>query len=152
MFSLARTAFARPARAFSTSTRAQDMARLTLIGRLAKEPEVRTTKTEKEYVAYTIVTKKYGHEAQEDVPTFHRILSFHASQNAYLLKMQKGSLVHVEAEYEMREGDRNAEPGSYANQRQIFLRHENIRLLTRPKPPANASETSEDHSSEESHR
>ena len=37
--------------AFSTSaSRAADLAKLTLIGRLGKDPEVKTTKTDKEYV------------------------------------------------------------------------------------------------------
>ena len=43
--------------AFSTtSSRASDMAKLTLIGRLGRDPEVRTTKTEKEYVSYALAS------------------------------------------------------------------------------------------------
>ena len=41
--------------AFSTSaSRAADLAKLTLIGRLGKDPEVKTTKTDKEYVTYVL--------------------------------------------------------------------------------------------------
>ena len=40
---------------FSTSaSRAADLAKLTLIGRLGKDPEVKTTKTDKEYVTYVL--------------------------------------------------------------------------------------------------
>lgn len=43
--------------AFSTtSSRAVDMAKLTLIGRLGRDPEVRTTKTDREYVSYAQIT------------------------------------------------------------------------------------------------
>lgn len=38
------------AQAFSSTSRTSDMAKLVLIGRLGKDPEVRYTKNEKEYV------------------------------------------------------------------------------------------------------
>lgn len=86
--------------------------------------------------------------------TWHTILSFRESANAYLTTIQKGSQVYVEAAYELREPDRNAEPDSPAAQRQIFLRHgmylwslsvsilmassEAIKVLSRPKSSTSA--------------
>jgi len=94
---------------------------------------VRQTKAEKEYVAYTVVTQKYPRPSDDgDVnsgSTFHRVLSFADHHNAYLAKIPKGSLVYVEAAYEIREPDRDAEAGSYAATRQVFLRHENLRVI-----------------------
>ena len=44
--------------AFSTSAScAADLAKLTLIGRLGKDPEVKTTKTDKEYVTYVLKSR-----------------------------------------------------------------------------------------------
>lgn len=56
--------------AFSTTPRLQaDLAKLVLIGRLGKNPEVRTTRSDKEYVSYVrlLVLSQFG--------TRHRNLS-----------------------------------------------------------------------------
>jgi hypothetical protein len=55
--------------------------------------------------------------------TWHRILSFGPSNNTYLRTLTKGSLVYVEANYELREPEPTADPDTPAGQRQIFLRH-----------------------------
>lgn len=55
--------------------------------------------------------------------TWHRILSFNNSANNYLRNLLRGSRVYVEASLEIREPDRDAEPGSPAATRQVFLRH-----------------------------
>ncbi|KAF7978350.1 hypothetical protein HWV62_995 [Athelia sp. TMB] len=125
------------ARAFSTSTaRSSDVAKLILIGRLGKNPEVRVSKNDKEYVSYTVATQNYpppppnpDGSRQESKTTWHNILSFNPSANAYLSKLQKGSQVYVEANFELREPEHGADPESFQGQRQIFLRHETIRVL-----------------------
>jgi len=55
--------------------------------------------------------------------TWHRILSFSESNNKWLQTLQKGSKVYVEAAYELKEPDPEADPSTPNGQRQIFLRH-----------------------------
>lgn len=127
-------------RAFTTSaSRSSDLSKLVLIGRLGKDPEVRTTKTDKEYVSYTVATTNYpppppnpDGTREESKTTWHHILSFNPGANAYLRHLAKGSQVYVEANFELREPDSSADPSSPQGQRQIFLRHEMIRVLKAP--------------------
>ncbi|KAI0952557.1 hypothetical protein AcV7_008316 [Taiwanofungus camphoratus] len=141
-------------RAFSTSaSRSADLAKLILIGRLGKDPELRFTKNNKEYVQYTVATTNYpppppstdGCELfflphltrfnnetlarVEPKTTWHTILSFSPAANNYLRHLSRGSQVFVEANFELREPDPSADPDTPQGQRQIFLRHESIRLL-----------------------
>jgi single-stranded DNA-binding protein len=138
------------ARAFSTSTsRSADISKLILVGRLGKDPEVRTTKNDKEYVSYTVATTNYpppppGPDGvrPETKTTWHHILSFNPNVNNYLRNLQKGSHVYVEANFELREPEPNADPESPQGQRQIFLRHETIRVLrSAGLNPSSSSET-----------
>ncbi|KAI1789021.1 nucleic acid-binding protein [Ganoderma leucocontextum] len=129
----ARTALRASSRAFSTSSpRAADMAKLCLIGRLGKEPELRYTKTNKEYVAYVVATANSTAPEAEPTTTWHHVLSFLPHSSNYLRSLKKGSLVYVEASYEVRQPDANADPNSPEGQRQIFLKHENLRVLRQP--------------------
>ncbi|KAI0676985.1 hypothetical protein C8Q78DRAFT_1073735 [Trametes maxima] len=143
MFSLTRSAVARASsRAFSTTpSRSTDMAKLVLIGRLGKEPEVRYTKTNKEYVSYTIATSNNTPTAEGVQPTttWHHVLSFNPGANNYLRTLRRGSLVYAETNFELRQPDPNADPESPEGQRQIFLRHEQIRVLR--QPPRDKEET-----------
>ncbi|KZO92177.1 hypothetical protein CALVIDRAFT_541192 [Calocera viscosa TUFC12733] len=128
-------------RLFSTSSsRATDIAKLILVGRLGGEPQVRLTRNEKEYISYVVATTNYappiGDDGARADPTtsWHRVLSFNPNQNEYLKSLQKGSQVYVEANFETREPLPDAEPGTPGSQRQIFLRHETLRVLSRPRP------------------
>jgi len=147
MLSAIRTAASRSSvRAFSTSVpRAADLAKLTLVGRLIRDPEVRQTRNDKEFVTYTVATQNYpppppdaNGERPKPTSTYHKVLSFQEHPNKYLRTLQKGSLVYVEAGFELREPEKDADPNTPQGQRQIFLKHENIRVLTRPyvKPEA----------------
>ncbi|ESK93717.1 single-stranded dna-binding protein [Moniliophthora roreri MCA 2997] len=142
MFSAIRTAASSRAatRAFSTSTRTLDVAKLTLIGRLGREPEVKKTKNDMEFVTYTVATNSYppasaDENSERPAPrtSWHRVLSFSEGSNRYLKTLKKGSLVYVEAAYELREPDQDADPSTPQGQRQIFLKHESIRVLSTPK-------------------
>ena len=55
--------------------------------------------------------------------SWHTIFCFNALANAFLRTIPKGSHVYVEANYELRDADPEAEAGSPSAQRQIFLRH-----------------------------
>jgi hypothetical protein len=46
----------RPKLFSTTASRASDVAKLILVGRLGKDPEVRTSKNDKEYVSYVVVS------------------------------------------------------------------------------------------------
>jgi hypothetical protein len=50
-------------------------------------------------------------------------MSFSPGANTYLRNLTKGSHVYVEASFELREPDLNAEPETPQGQKQIFLRH-----------------------------
>ncbi|GBE79364.1 single-strand binding protein family-domain-containing protein [Sparassis latifolia] len=144
MFSLSnRVSAARASlRAFSTTpSRSADLAKLMLIGRLGKDPEVRTTKNNKEYVQYTVATTNYppgppnaDGSRGDKTTTWHSVLSFNNSANAFLRTLKKGSQVFVEANFELREPDPSADPDTPQGQRQIFLRHESIRVLRSNRP------------------
>ncbi|KAK2466433.1 hypothetical protein APHAL10511_002075 [Amanita phalloides] len=150
MFFTIRAAASRVAsvRSFSTSsTRAADLAKLTLIGSLAKDPETRQTRHEKEYVMYTIATQNFpppppeaNGERRPSTATFHRLLSFNEHANRFLQTLKKGTKVYAEANYELREPEAGADPTSPQGQRQIFLRHEQLRVLTFPKRQTDESE------------
>ncbi|KAG5644566.1 hypothetical protein DXG03_008140 [Asterophora parasitica] len=142
MFGAIRAAASRSSvRAFSTSTpRAADLAKLVLIGHLARDPESRQTKNDREFVTYTVATTNYpppppdaNGERRAAASTFHRVLSFQEGSNRYLQTLKKGSKVYVEANFELREPEPGADPSTPQGQRQIFLKHETIRVLSRPK-------------------
>ncbi|VDB90080.1 unnamed protein product [Peniophora sp. CBMAI 1063] len=137
----ARRALAAPtSRAFSTSRAARaDVAKLILVGRLGRDPELRTTRNDKEYVAYTVATSNYppppanpdGTRPPAET-TWHNVYSFHDGANAFLRTLSRGAHVYVEANYELRETDTGVE-GAPKN-KQVFLRHETLRVLGRPQP------------------
>lgn len=55
--------------------------------------------------------------------SWHTIFSFNPTLNTFLRTIPKGAHVYVEAGYELRDADPDAEAGSANAQRQIFLRH-----------------------------
>ncbi|KAI0939642.1 hypothetical protein AcW1_004603 [Taiwanofungus camphoratus] len=85
---------------------------------------------------YTVATTNYpppppstDGSRVEPKTTWHTILSFSPAANNYLRHLSRGSQVFVEANFELREPDPSADPDTPQGQRQIFLRHESIRLL-----------------------
>jgi len=72
--------------------------------------------------------------------SWHHVLSFNPGANEFLRTIPKGTNVYVEANYELREPDTAAEPNSPQAQRQIFLRHDNIRVLRYPASHAQPEE------------
>ncbi|KAH9927123.1 uncharacterized protein BXZ73DRAFT_102711 [Epithele typhae] len=137
MFNLSatRAALRAPARAFSTSAvRGRDMAKLTLIGRLGQDPEVRVAKNDAEYVTYTVGTSTSRPAPDSDTPAtqWHRIVAFNSTAKEYLTTVKKGSLVFVEADYDVRQPDPEASPDTPEGQRMILLRHRELNVLRAP--------------------
>jgi len=64
------------------------------------------------------------------------VLSFLPGSNKYLQTLKAGSKVYVEAAYEIREPEADADPSTPQGQRQIFLRHESIKVISGPKGKA----------------
>ncbi|KAG5653089.1 hypothetical protein H0H81_002388 [Sphagnurus paluster] len=133
MFGIIRNATSRSSiRTFATTTpRASDLSKLVLIGNLIRDPEIRQTKNDKEFVTYTVATTNYppppvdaNGERRPSTSTFHRILSFQEHSNRYLQTLKKGSKVYVEANFELREPEPDADPSTP---------QETIRVLSRPK-------------------
>ncbi|KZW04186.1 hypothetical protein EXIGLDRAFT_828104 [Exidia glandulosa HHB12029] len=125
----------------SASARAYSVSKLTLLGHLASDPEVRTTKNEKEYIAYTVATTNYpppppGPDGTrpESTSSFHKIFSFSDGANNYIKTLRKGALVYVEANFELRETRETTENGEILGvQRQVFCRHETLRVIKHSK-------------------
>ncbi|CCA67207.1 hypothetical protein PIIN_01040 [Serendipita indica DSM 11827] len=120
--------------------------KLFLVGRLGREPEVRTTKSEKEYVSYVVATTNYpppppSADGTRPDPgtTWHRVLCFNPNMNNYLRTLTRGTRVYVEANLEVRDPQPDAPAGSSASMRQVFLRHEALRVLDRKQQPRDES-------------
>ncbi|PFH52607.1 hypothetical protein AMATHDRAFT_139648, partial [Amanita thiersii Skay4041] len=132
----------------SSPSRSSDVAKLILVGSLLRNPELRLTKNDKEYVMYTVATNNYpppplgpNGERRPSTSTFHRVISFNEHNNRYLQTLNKGTKVYVEANFELREPEAGADPSTPQGQRQIFLRHENLRVLSWPRRPVSEDET-----------
>ncbi|KAF9452148.1 hypothetical protein P691DRAFT_697651 [Macrolepiota fuliginosa MF-IS2] len=142
------------ARAFSTSRpAAADLAKLTLIGRVARDPETRLTKNEKEFLAYTVITTSSTNTNQGErqiVRTFHRVLCFDPSHIEFLRRLKKGSKVYVQADYTIKEPEQGADPTTPQGQRHIFLTHESIKVLSPPRVVPEPTESTETGSTESS--
>ncbi|PAV21097.1 single-stranded dna-binding protein [Pyrrhoderma noxium] len=138
-------------RLFSTSARRQfDVAKLTLIGRLGAEPETKTTANGKEYLTYTVATTNFpppppnpDGSRPSARTSWHQIFCFTPSAFDTLRYARKGAHVYVECNYELRDPEPHAEPGSPQSHRQIFLRHDHFRILKNSKPASEEEEIPE---------
>ncbi|KAG5286966.1 ssDNA binding protein [Histoplasma ohiense] len=88
-------------RSFS-STRANSLARISIVGNLGNPPEIRATSSGRELVNYSVATS-YG--PKEDRQTsWWRITSFvpEGASRDHLLGLPKGTLMYVEGDASMR--------------------------------------------------
>ncbi|QKX61079.1 uncharacterized protein TRUGW13939_08225 [Talaromyces rugulosus] len=122
------------ARSFSSSP-AHSLARLTITGRLAAEPELSSTSTG-EIVKYAVATSSGPKDNRQT--SWFRIASFvpDGPSRAYLLGLPKGSLVLVEGDatirnYEDTEGKRHST---------LSIVQRNIEVLKRGTPSEEQSE------------
>ncbi|KDN50004.1 hypothetical protein RSAG8_01340, partial [Rhizoctonia solani AG-8 WAC10335] len=133
-----------PARSAFPPTRG--FARLTLIGRLGADPELKTASTGSEYVKYTIVTDSPSRPLPDGtypprVPTWHNIISFIPPTYPKLTSLRRGAHVYVEATYEMRKLEATED---FPARQVVSLRHEKIKVLNKgPNADAPAEHSEE---------
>ncbi|KAI5854628.1 putative ssDNA binding protein [Tricharina praecox] len=125
-------------RSFSTSSARGTMAKISIIGRLAADPELATSNDGKEYMKYTVGSSyKSG---GEDKVSWFRVAAFEAYSKNYLLALRKGTLVYVEGNIRTRILDVEGKSVTSFDiaQRQIYA-------LSRPKSASPEEEGEEEH-------
>ncbi|KAJ1311281.1 hypothetical protein OPQ81_009779 [Rhizoctonia solani] len=133
-----------PARSAFPATRG--FARLTLIGRLGTDPELKTASNGSEYVKYTVVTDNPSRALPDGTypprsSTWHKIVSFIPPSYPKLTSLRRGAQVYVEATFEMRKLEANEE---FPARQIVSLRHDKIQVLDKgPNADAPAEHSSE---------
>jgi len=129
MFSILRTSSVASARrAFSTSYVSCSFAKVTLVGRLASEPEISNTSTGKEMIRYAIGV----YAGIDKPPTWYKFVGFEPNERdkAYLASLPKGTLVFAEGDANLRSYD--DEEGKKRVSFEVI--HRTIKTICRPKP------------------
>ncbi|KAJ9127406.1 hypothetical protein QFC24_000813 [Naganishia onofrii] len=111
-----RTASMVQARTFASTPNALDFARVSMVGRLVRDPEVRKTKNDQDYVTYDLAVSQGFTAADEHgnrqvkPANFYKIWSFRENTIPGLTSLTKGTRVIVEADItlEPREGEDGA--------------------------------------------
>ncbi|KAI9818439.1 MAG: ssDNA-binding protein, mitochondrial [Pycnora praestabilis] len=112
-----------------TSTPRANLAKMTIVGRLAAEPELTATSTGQEMVRYAVGTS-YGPKDNKQTSWF-RVASFEneGPRRDYLMGLQKGTLVYLEGDASMRTFD-----DSEGKQRSaLSIVQRTIEVLKRPE-------------------
>ncbi|CUA76854.1 hypothetical protein RSOLAG22IIIB_02330 [Rhizoctonia solani] len=118
-----------PARSAFPPTRG--FARLTLIGRIGGEPELKTASNGSEYVKYTVVTDNPTRPLPDGTypprsSTWHNITSFIPPTYERLTSLRRGAHVYVEATYDMKKLPATEE---FPARQMVSLRHDKIIVL-----------------------
>ncbi|KAA6412121.1 MAG: ssDNA binding [Lasallia pustulata] len=121
-------------RAFST-TPPRPIAKITIVGRLAAEPELTATSSGQEMVRYAVGTS-YGPRENRQT-NWWRVASFapEGPARAYLTGLEKGTLVYVEGDCSMR----SFENSEGKMQSALSVVQQKIEVLKRPEPKSEAS-------------
>ncbi|KAF2028397.1 hypothetical protein EK21DRAFT_69827 [Setomelanomma holmii] len=115
-------------RAFST-TRPSQLARMTVVGRLAAAPEEVTVAGDRTLVRYAIGTS-YG-KGEKAKTSWFRIASFvEGAQKDFLLSVPRGSLLYVDADARM---ETFADKETGAPRSNLSLVARNFDVLSRPR-------------------
>ncbi|MCJ1380712.1 ssDNA-binding protein, mitochondrial [Xylographa soralifera] len=121
-------------RLFSTS-RALPVARITIVGRLAADPELTVTSTGQEMVRYAVGTS-YGPRENRQT-SWWRVASF-AKENEgreRVLALGKGTLVYVEGDASMRKFEKDGKVESA-----LSIVQQKLEVLKRPESAADSLE------------
>ncbi|MCJ1361413.1 ssDNA-binding protein, mitochondrial [Acarospora aff. strigata] len=107
---------------------------MTIVGRLAAEPELTATSTGREMVKYAVGTS-YGPRDNQKTSWF-RVASFDEAgpRRDLLLGLGKGTLLYVEGDATMRQYDDN----EGRKQSALSIVQRNIEILKRPEPRPDA--------------
>ncbi|WVQ85522.1 hypothetical protein IAT38_007688 [Cryptococcus sp. DSM 104549] len=127
------------ARTFSTSApRASDVAKVTLVGRLGADPELKQTSSGKPYYTYKVVTRS-GRKNENGLQSssWHTVHCFREIEYEFLRKIGKGSTVYVEANLEMRQTAVDPEAVGPRPLPRVFLRQSTINTINYIKPEMN---------------
>ncbi|EPQ27557.1 uncharacterized protein PFL1_04695 [Pseudozyma flocculosa PF-1] len=125
-------------RALSTSAVRNDLARMQVLGRLAADPEVRSTKNGKDYVRYTVATTdppagppaENGEPAQQTT-SYHRFYVFGDRGVERMKSIKKGYRVLVDAEFRI---ERTPSPDGQSPARDNLLAlHRGIQVISKPR-------------------
>ncbi|KAF2457313.1 putative ssDNA binding protein [Lineolata rhizophorae] len=122
-------------RSFSSTTRAS-FARMTVIGRLAAEPELTETSTGRQIVRYALGTS-FG-SGENKKTSWFRVTNFDepGARRDFLLSLPKGTLMCVEADANMHTFEDNQ-----GEKRTILqLTQRTMEALSRPRPVVESSE------------
>lgn len=124
MFSLAATSrrsVMGGVRALSTSAVRNDVARMTVLGRVANDPEIRESAKGQVYGRYQVVTNSYSNSLMTEDGTaarqasFHRFYAFGEANVNRVKQLQKGYTVLVDADFRLEApAERGAEPRLFA--------------------------------------
>lgn len=126
------------ARGFS-STAQRALARMTLTGRLAAEPELQATSSGQDIIKYAIGSS-HGPKDNRQTSWF-RIASFlpEGAQRDYLLSLPKGTYVYVEGDASMRTFE-DAEGKKHTN---LSILQRSIEVLRRPSTHTENNESTQ---------
>ncbi|CAE6408596.1 hypothetical protein ACGC1H_001584 [Rhizoctonia solani] len=118
-----------PARSAFSPTRG--FARLTLIGRISDDPELKTASNGSEYVKYTVVTDTPSRPLPDGTypprnSTWHNIVAFYPPTHGKLTSLRRGARVYVEATYEMK---KLAATDDTPARLVVNLRHDKIHVI-----------------------
>ncbi|KAF8428620.1 hypothetical protein EV426DRAFT_585097 [Tirmania nivea] len=124
-------------RTFSSTSRAQDVARLTICGRISKDPESIETQSGNSFLKYTVATGFGMGEARRT--TFWNVSVFDERQKEIVSALAKGYLVHVDADIECKQiPDESGKHHTYIN---LYQKSINVLIRNRnPVPPAEGVE------------
>ncbi|KAF2755960.1 ssDNA binding protein [Pseudovirgaria hyperparasitica] len=135
MFRRAPSGLAPLSRSFTT-TRAQNSARMNIIGRLGAEPELVSTSTGRDLVRYVIGTDS-GPKDNKKTSWFRVACFDEGPRKDYVLGLPKGSLVHVEADARIDVYDDPNVEGKRASSLNLVQR--SIDVLGRPRNEGEAA-------------
>ncbi|KAK7534320.1 ssDNA-binding protein [Phyllosticta citribraziliensis] len=128
MFALRRfnTTLSASARSFSSSPRSQ-LAKFTLVGRLARDPELRTSSKGEEFITYSIACRD-GNKGNSET-SFYNVSRFGLTDGlkSLLLSLPKGTLVHVSADASQNKREGETIP-------RLLLRQRDLEVLSKPRP------------------